>query len=891
MYDTNERKFIKEIKSRANRDDWNSVSEYLLSGLAAKRNYNGALTPEIFYKNFYALGINSNQVDYELTPQKAIKKIVVARQKQHNVLLLTAHGGSGKSIFIHLLPQLFKEYNLPIDTDKTIVVDIDFEAYSSMNWWETFLAAFNNFITRDNKTREISNLNLFWKILEKHLKRCVRKNSVINLNDRKRTAINAIFNKVLNQIQNNKSICNNPPLIFTTDTLGTPERLNEELNTTIEAVFILFIFMLISKDIYCIYKDASCLPSIFDYSNLVNNYFINFDNIEVYDTMGVKKIQDIIKETLLLCHDELMNIDNTGCLYNYFRQFYTVVCAMRTSTFSLSSEILYDGQNTTEEYSAQHISISYNNFFQQAILKKFNYLKKLNLTKTALYKNIELIINFLFSKKTIQENEARLGKEEETIDSESNNLLKVFIEKNYVAFFNNDIRRAVVNLIRAFDCNDKSAIIKNLLRTNNTDDLNGARQIIFREVFNNVGRDVFAKFGFEQIPIKSRQEKYSVTRLILAYIKWHKIAFPQHQISLQEILAQALELHRYKETNYTVEHIADWIYTISNVVASKSHGISMINKDTNHYELISKKWSSLIKFDRNITKEGLYGAINQYFNVDKKDNIEIDEYNIQNIFVDLTPAGECAINYVSVQFEFFSCRLNATLLPLYCYTNFPESLQDLLDCLNDVYDSIDRYSRGMLTLCPCYYSKADSKYPSCCSYKNKFNGRNIITCGYFIRLQEVYSLLRQTIAYIDRYRLHTISKHTDKDIEINILENIKKYCELYDLTNNCSQFVDEQSVFDNSCLNTSNTILHNYFMRINNIYGNIIEDSCYYFSRTGTKNLLKLAIDTRLEYLGQVTDNEDAQQLKDRIFNVKQNKNSLEKLSLYELCERIDNLN
>ena len=886
MNSTKESNFESKIKQEAKYNDWQTVYKYLASGLAAKRNYEGSLTAEIFYENFYVKSSEHIVTQDTNTRKTVLDKIMSMHRNRNNVILLTAHGGSGKSIFVHLLPHLFKENSSRLDITKFQTVDIDFED-SSSHWWNKLLKDFNSFLSCDHENRKIENYHAFKSIFNYYLDSCIINYSTLSEMTTSETVINDVLKKIKTTIYKNIQICNAIHGIFTPEILGTYESISN-ISATIQAVVLIFILFLISKDVYFHEKNVNKINDNI-YSTLDQKYFIIFDNIEVFDTDGVKNIAKIIQDAHTLCHDKLMGIDNSRNLYNYFREKYTFICAMRTSTFNLTYETLHSGLETTGN-TFEHIDLPYCDIFQHAILKKFNYLKKLHLENSALYKNLEIIINFIFNKDAVKKNEKKVGNEQSIVDLNSNKALKVFIEKNYVAFFNNDIRRAIFNLTKILDREEKNTkIIENLLAENKKDDLNGARQIIFRQIFDQVQEEVFSEFGFEKINPKYGREKYSATRLILAYLKWQKIAYPKRRISLKDLLDQIFGVGLYDE-----KQIANWIYTISNIVACRPYG-SELEKDAQHYELISQKWSSLIRFSKNLTKETLEEGINEYSAVDKKDNIRINGHTISNITVELTAAGKCAINYVSVQYEFFAARLDTPYQALYCYTDFSNPYSDLFNCIDDVFHAIEHYAKGMLGRCPCYYGNDQSIYNGACVYRDSNNSedpKDIVVCGYFIRLQEILSILRQTISYLDRYRLHVIkslANHNpaDNSAEIKLLLNIKKYCSIYDYIDREEYMKEKCDIIEKSHLNTNNHTLRNFYKYINNEnHANLIDSKYYYYYKTKTgeiRDLLGLAIDVRLERLGHETKNKEAATLK-AIYEISK---EYDKLSLYDLCNKI----
>lgn len=877
---TEEQNFEELIKDLSQNHDWNTTYNYIASGLAESRNYGGELTPKIFHDHFY---VSSEQHD-------EIKNNILngTTNLTNNVLILTAHGGSGKSVFVHMLPYFWdtETKSNTINGDK--ILEVDFETIGDMRWYEKLLNAIKSFLDNDNKgDKEIKNKNAFTKIFIDFLDKCLNKeykmnklNSMLNISN--------ILNDVKTAINNTFEVYNNIHYVFSTDVINPKYFIPEHMTSTISGVMLLLTLYIISKEVYLLENSQTITSPI--YSKLSNKYFMIFDNVEVFDSVNVKEITKIIKTALNLIQEKLLLIDRKGYLCDYFRKCIKFICAMRTSTFNLTYETLHDGSTTTPDpYDV--IELPYCSIFQQAILKKYNYLKQLDLQKSALYKNVELIIHFIFNKDAIQHNaKNKPGHEKEIVELNSNKALKLFVENNYVAFFNNDIRRSIYNLTTVFQQQYNFEIIRNLLNTKNKDDLNGARQIIFRQVFDRINQNVFSSFGFEEIDPLGGENKSSVTRLILAYLKWQKIAHPARDVTLKQLLDQVFYLKKNTPVIYETEKIADWIYTASNVVASRPLNLN-ITKDANHYDLISKKWSSLIKFSENLTKESLIDCITTFPSVDKKENLRVNNIPITHIKVSLTDAGKCVIDYVSVQFEFFSSRLNQNFKPLYCYIKSSDSENELKECLNSVYLAIKHYITGMLTTCPCYYNIKTPFYDGLCPYKNmstKESQKDMIDCGYFMRLQETLAILRQTISYIDRYRLFVIRKNVNSnEIEQIILENIKKYSECYDFINKHDFLRDHVEIINKSHLNTSNNYLRQYYKKINEEHhSHEVDGINFYYYKTPNGeicDLLKLAINTRMEHLNKRTGDKTATKLSDIIFNAKQNN----KLSLYELCKKI----
>lgn len=516
---------------------------------------------------------------------------------------------------------------------------------------------------------------------------------------------------------------------------------------------------------------------IISYDNYVNKkgkYLVVFDNIEFITSNSIgDKVYDCwtYLSNFYECDDDLNKI---------FNKIKFAVCARTTTGLSALQNNIGACWGDDDKYI---IDIESGDFCAEALLKKLYFLHKNDLKNTKTYSITKLICQLICG---INNTNAYMtygkivptNKGVEYKDAE----YTYFAKKYFSPFFGNDFRllaSSICNCLLDSQNTDFVDKIKELLiQSIEQPDLyefsiNGARNILWYLIFNKLSKKEFSYLGIQ--PIEGANRNHSPTRIILSYMYWHKIRHllsnnwnedSYSGIGLSQLTQKVLRFF------YSDKDIAQTIYRLSNLS-------SYYEKPHTYFITINDH--SVAKY----LKDGELPPPNY----------------VNNVELNLSPAGLCYVNYVSTHFEFFSARDKDNIaMPLIMYDSANDENGEVYKVINNIYNRITNYIDGMVMNCKKGCSKFKKQSALVCSYKrasqDELNVLDIFNCNLCVRLIQVHATIISIIDYIDRYRLYQISKEFDATIKkltnINLLNQIEKFAGLFKKTKDMVNFPDNQ---------------------------------------------------------------------------------------------------
>ncbi len=697
-----------------------SAVSYLLSGPLGEEAISRKMPVSLFYKHFF---VPDNMENEEKINNLAVD---LFSSVEHNMLCLLGEAGTGKTTF---LQSLANKYHSMKHDGRNLTID-----YIVLNCVKSHTNS------QDNK-------------LQQHFP-----------SEDLRQKFRKLLRKMLHAAKNHhydwyNDFCNTLRKIVALQ-IGSLVDSNVEILQSHAKILIAQIGQLTEDD----YSYSQIISSVFDHSNdfsklalytalLITKrkiskrknikYIIVFDNIEAYIASSSSIIGDQYFEIISELHRlfdtiQKQSTDAFGIPLDFMKDFTFVLCVRPTTKLALTS-IHMDGKVFGDQDKYKFVR-RYYNFTIEAILKKLKYLH-VNQIDTGFAREVRKVVELLIPSRVVS---TYLQSESYDVNDDD---LKKFVSLKYLPFFNNDFRTAVRELKSLYNkkCNGQTWM-DHVLKLNNShsgeaDDIftNASRMIIFKNIFDNyVDNGYLQLFGLDYL---DGQEKYSIMRFILSLLYWDQVFNPKTDVdyegmSLAKVI-QACSIHFEKDQ-----------------IISTLRRLS-IDDENNELKIRAvSEWAYFVSFVRGIENNDIPSSL-------------ANSALAEEITVKLTPAGWCFVDYISSQFEFFSARLvDAPKEALVLYTDKSvDGKYEFENILNLVYDGVRRCVNGLtMDLCATRCFNCDRSHSN---------------CDYFIRMQEVFSVLTSQIDYIDRFRRKMWETYKDKLINEKILDAISRYLMVY----------------------------------------------------------------------------------------------------------------
>lgn len=731
-----ENALVKFIKTNMNQESF--IFEYIRSGLSADINLNGRMTVDVFSKHFL--------VNRPAEEEQKYNNIVgqLFKDPLKNMLCVQSDGGSGKSVFLHTLYKRDEKRS-----SKYNYTNIFFDlAYLHMNTLAKEELLFQR-LKKEYRQMSLGDIggSQYHSEWRKNFLGKTEELRNVNLPDDP-----YLFKLIEFQDELNSAIDSLLPKHDLDDWyIGFSRRIHE-MKSQMQSKNVFFVIMLL---LYILILDSRPTPS------KEERFVFIFDNIETYDNgentyriaRFIQSCHSFIKATLL----------EIGLRDNFFKKF-TFVTVLRTSTFvsfgSLQTSIW--GQNK------YIIHLKYVDFTVEALLKKLKFLEEIpSIKESVLYNSLFTLLSLLIPKKEIV-SYLTTGKDD---------LLEIkhYASHQLLPMFNNNFRNAMEYLYHAVFCSDYHVSIKEYLQDIDSNKLyysnaiNGVRMIIFRYIFDEFKHNgYFRDIGF---PDLHGIEDHSMTRMVLAYLYWDNVSFCATHPDLAHY--KGVTLDKLVNTfRFFCE--ADKLYGIL-------YGLSIYTKRNPQRWTAINAWGNLLNYetegtavDEDVLNQEIHTCITG-----------ASSTNAENIYVRLSSAGICFTRYFIRSFEFLQSR-NMNLeetKPLFLLNEKGE----IATCLSGIRVIINNCIEKLLSSCEkscdlCKGSQSD------CVFKNKHmsasNQFSIFSCSLFIRCQECIDLIRESMDYIDRFRVTIVMNTHDHELNNMLLDQITTFYKLFDSVRN-----------------------------------------------------------------------------------------------------------
>ena len=703
---------------------------YILSGLTENESINDRITPRLFYDEFYVSNDSNSNKANEKDTVFDNNVTDLFDDEEHNLMCIIGDAGTGKTTLIKTLACRYEKENA--ENYKYIVLDC---AKASSNLGESSLFPHADILQRFRKemrqmARTTKTGNYQWQSLYiQVLHAMLYESEITESEDIELERFIFDIELVLDEIDNSANEIGG--------IIKRYSKISHSImgNITEFTKMALYLLLLTCKNI--VY-----------YENKLK-YIVTFDNIEAYTnstaiTVGDKYSKIIEKLNKLygyLCELDCFRYNSSNYSVNFIRDFTFIISARPTTNCNILSSI------QSRHLNKYTIVREYYDFSVEALLRKLIFLKS-NCERSQLFEEVKRVVSLLIPKKVVNK-----YLKDGSYSSDSGDV-KYYMSKKYLPFFNNNFRNAINNLDNLYKDNsvimdknlmdivlsfsdEKSSVIEDKNQYISNIKINAARIIIFKDVF-----DRFIKCGHFQIfgisVIAAREKKFSITRMIIAYIYWK-----------QAVAAE-------KNDVFNGVSISTIVEVFSNTY-SREEVISVLIKLSRHCELDDKKkdaaileWGYFVDFTRGIRDNDIKKSLTP-----QNDSI---------IDVKLTPTGYCYADYVSVQFEFFSARIHGIPRdPLILYgDSMNGSNYDFEVIIDRVFDSVCDFADGLVTI--------DKKRECDEDHRN---------CQVFLRSQELCGVITSHIDYIDRFRCLLWHKYRNNAINETILKKIKNYNGLF----------------------------------------------------------------------------------------------------------------
>lgn len=689
--------------------------KFLISGPSEANNLEGHLDSKFFYDNFY---IEDNFYN-ERKLVELLSKLF--NDPDYNMLLLLGDAGTGKSTFIRTMA-LKASDKLPTNALNYSYIFLDCAEKASLLETANYIFPFMALLKRMKK--EYGYMFFSEKNGGKHWKE--------------------IYIRLLKVIDEHRNYFDNHGMSGLGDAaqsihrLLTADKYRSSYHT--EEFFYKYFGTPVNMILYCLLlvsKNVLFAPSA------QRKYVIIYDNVEAYtnaEHLNVGRIFRSVNEVLFtffktmersgICPKELEPFD--------FMKDFTFVISARPTTIN-SDELLNSNHNEKELFGPDSKYVykrEYYPFTIDALLRKLRFLNDYCLS-SGLFTECKQIAGLLVPQDTI---ERYLRGGELNDDPE----LKQYIEEKYMPFFNNNYRNAISSFDKLYDkeMNGGSTWMSEVLELSSKNEgdldkirINAARQIILRNSLDEFNR----KGYLEQMGIGNitGKQSYSLARMLMSFVRSCELKEGEltsdgtHKVTIQRIVD-------FLTPFFPVDYILAEIFRLSKWSYSKKleGRIDKIKRT----EMITK-WAYFLEIECSQADYEKILSTSSHSN------------ELYDVFVSLTPAGDCFTRYVSLQFEYLATRFDEHPLP-------PLSLcvlsEDLLEKsvvqVENVHKAVQNFVYGIV-------NPSEIESIQCREKQKKHLS---------IRSKEVVSMITEHIDYVDRCRRLMLTKRYTESKKKNI---------------------------------------------------------------------------------------------------------------------------
>lgn len=753
---------IKCLEEHSN--DSNFLEVYLKSGISDTDNrlYN-YLENGIFEKEFY---IPKHHNDDELF-------FSLIQDTTRNVLVLQAHGGSGKTTYIKMLEKrVSSQYEC---------CHIDFGSIiSEINPYHAVKKIILNKARKSlNKMLAPNETQVYTKNFEKNSFKILE----FMATHEEYQEAESIWKDVYNNIINPENV-----------------KVAEQINKVMRSLSFEKIgeYLSDSEGLLIIQMSCLLLVTLLLSNPIHQEHLIVFDNIEAINSLGLSSLSTIILRT----HRFLNGIYND--LELDFCRKINFIISVRTTT-NVCVDVPHN--DTFWGMDGKYIhQLEYEDFCAEAILKKLKFLQiHPKLKETKLYQDLYLLCSLLCSQAVIND----CLDEKKAVETD----YRFFARERLAPFFGNNFRQVVAHLtpiVSQIDLRDKiyELTINNNKNLDSDITVNGAREILMHNIYKGfMKNNIFSYFGIEYI---SGDATHSMIRVLLTFLYWDKYRFICDNATTYPgaSLGKIIDIFSNFYSNELMEEFIHLIYKLSPFSRETTQGGA----------LAISRWSYLIvinnRFNYNIEMSNISFMVNEYLS--NNDNYR---HELRNIKVSISDAGFCFIANTANHFEFFNSRNEKIKYSLFMYEKEKNILSNEYDfqfVINENLITLRNYIDGMLDegVSICHYKKDNRECSYCdleeCINKNSENRikeNRIFLCSLYLRYIEVSEAVIDAINYVDRYRRHLWSKFSDCEIDERILDLLKEYGVLLrKIRNKVKKYTKFDIITSNLCLHNDNDI-------------------------------------------------------------------------------------
>lgn len=720
------------------------VDEYIKVGLAGDNNFNDKISPELFLKHFFVERSNDDEQKYKRTITELFGSYT------HNMLCLQSDRGSGKTVFLKTIAYRYAEITK-----------------NSRYHYNTIIFDFSN-INDKSVTKESVIFQKLKKIYRRIMKDSVpgwRNSFVEKLQELEMIEFptsGLMFN--LNDFE--LELKDAVQLLAPSDNLddwyyGYSKRVEQIKNKADKNI--LFILLL---TFYLLALESMPDTSIKkDGKTKQNRFVIVFDNIETFDNGEMaKKISDYVQK----CHGFIQKIYGELNNKDTFFTTFTFVLSMRTSTF-----LPFGNQHTNLWSGEKYIKrLKYYDFTIEALIKKIIFLKRIkNYKDSYLFKTLVNVLSIMIPRRTIFE----------SIESDTAILSheKYFATYRYLPLFNNNYRRAMEMITGALTNDSTCELYLQLLgmlsgrqRVSYDNLISGIRKMIIRHIFDDLfSNGYLSTIGFKGL---TGGEESSMTRMILEFLYWSEIRHLANSPATEFEGVEISKLIWVFKHFCTKECLANTLYDLS----------IYVNRSRERANALYA-WAYLIyyrKLDADLSDEEFKRIIYSIFE-SPNHTIKLHDMRFEpsQIKVKLSDAGMCFVQNYMRDAEFLMARNKDEykLSALYSLTS-TEEIQRYISLLFDIISNcIKKIIIKGEKVCKLYGNNKER-----CVFEVHRYDFDVMQCSLFIRYQECLDMIRESIDYLDRFRLSYYERKGDNNVNSMILENIKAFYGLYTTVNN-----------------------------------------------------------------------------------------------------------
>lgn len=773
-----------------------AIENYLLCGTSDGYNYNGRLTPKIFFDYFYVKPSSLNRIRankmVRINQKKAIQELFnCLNSEQENFVILSGPAGSGKSTFLTGFSQIINNTSAfnrkKVGEINTIRLDCasssDYTNYNDISMkfpMEQLIQAYNTCTSELEKEK-----NKTWKEKYEWLLKALQDKAA--LYNRNKSQSRGYPGQFVDFLDANKII----------NVEKCSEWMNKSSVKSISLIERQFAISLLVLMLACKISTAENRE----------RYILFFDNLEMYiyhTDQPIFGYVSIAKDLYALFSElpNLLGVDERRIFTSTgYMTHFTIALCLRTSTRNGDIEYLTsDGvPNQWERDTVRVIDLPTYDFSPIAIQKKLRFLQTHEALKPY-FNDVYSYVDPLYDIKV-----------EEPVDDE----VAAFSSNYYFPFNNCNYRIVIITLEEMERYRGELEKLENVLyyigMNPSCSELvhyikNGKRMIATRSRYEFLHDQKY----LEQLGILNfgDEHRQSNVRAVLNFILFKSICDERNGTVNFLDLKNDIRLIPSK----FFKDIADVVIALGPVSCNKIR------------EEALRKWGALISISGISSDKGISEEIKCALKEDKR---------AAKIQLNLTPAGRDYVLNESKQFEYFLFRItddkgNRLYKPLFSYLEMND-VQDALKAISAVYTAVQSYAEDFSMDCP---SLENCELMDC----RECFARKPTLCMTVIRAFDFFSIIRKHIDYIDRYRcvlianLLRIQNHNKKHFSVDlaaIAEIQQINCQLVDLLASFIGLYDRME-----------TRLKEFEVSKGNLYGHILDVSTVMARRIDSNDIM-----------------------------------------------------